>query len=163
MSMNEQLLSELRANGQLWMTPADMGAMLDIDRRIKDGDESGWRGDPSMGLFYNQQLERFEVWGFDRSGKEYLAAAHDKLDITLVHKLRDGDPRKHDVFQRVIDNNLKVQAEQAKADAEKLAEVADKLQWGIRQDFGQHFGGRKRFHAVTDEHKIKEKADAART
>lgn len=160
MSMNEHLLSELRANGQLWMTPADMGAMLDIDRRIKDGDESGWRGDPSMGLFYNQVLERFEVWGFDRAGKEYLAAAHDKLDITLVHKLRDGDPRKNDVFQRVIDNNMRLEQERARKDAERLAVVGDKLAWGIRQDFGQHLGGRKTMHAIPTVPKMKEKADA---
>ena len=124
---DDRLISRLEANGQLWMTPASIGAMLDIDRRIKDGDESGWKGDPSMGLFYNQQLARFEVWGFDRAGKEYLACAHDHLTVEIIHKLRDGDPAKNDVFQRVIDNNLKVEADRKAKERDKLGEVSDKL------------------------------------
>jgi hypothetical protein len=157
---DDRLMSRLAANGTLWMSPAAVGAMQDIDRRIKEGDESGWRGDPSMGLFYNQKLHRFEVWGIDVTGKEYLAAANDDLDINLVIKLRDGDPRKNDVFQRVIDNNLKIQREADLAEAERLAAMGDKLQWAIRQDFGAHLGGRKRLHAVSEFHK-KETTSAA--
>jgi hypothetical protein len=153
---DERLISRLNANGQLWMTPASIGAMLDIDRRIKDGDESGWRGDPSMGLFYNQLLHRFEVWGIDSAGKEYLAAANEHLDVRIIEQLRNGDPRLHDVFQEVIDKNMRVKAAAEQAERERVASMADKLAWGIRQDFGQHLGGRKRMHAVTDGHKIKE-------
>ena len=154
---DDRLLSRLEANGTLWMTPASIGAMQDLDRRIKDGDESGWRGDPSMGLFYNQVLNRFEVWGFDKAGKEYLAAANDHMDVRIIEQLRNGDPRLHDVFQEVLDKNAKLAADRETADREKRLEVADKLAWGIRQDFGQHLGGRKFMHAVTDEHKLKEK------
>jgi len=150
-------MSRFAANGTLWMTPATIGALLDIDRRVKDGDESGWRGDPTMGLFYNQQLARFEVWGLDVTGKEYLAAANENLDVRIIEQLRNGAPE-NDPFQRVIDNNLRIKAEAEKAERERVAALADKLAWGIRQDFGQHLGGKKIMHAVTEDHKIKETA-----
>lgn len=153
---DDRLLSRFEANGTLWMTPAAIGAMQGIDRRIKDGDESGWRGDPSMGLFYNQQLHRFEVWGFDAQNKEYLAAANDNLDVRIIEQLRNGDPRLHDVFQEVLDKNARLVADREAAEKEQRAAIADKLAWGIRQDFGQHLGGRKLMHAITDEHKVKE-------
>jgi len=142
------------------MTPAAIGAMLDIDRRIKDGDESGWRGDPSMGLFYNQHLARFEVWGLDVRGKEYLAAANDNLDVRIIEQLRLGHPE-NDPFQRVLDNNARIKADAEKAERERVAELGDKLAWGIRQDFGQHLGGKKIMHAVTEGHKIKEQASCS--
>jgi hypothetical protein len=155
------LMSSLAANGRLWLTRETAGAMEDIGRRIRDGDESGWRGDPSMALFYNQNTGNFEVWGYDRTGKEYLACVHPHLTLEIITKLREGDWQKHDVIQRVLDQNARMQADRDRADREKRAEIGDKLQWGIRQDFGAHLGGRKRFHAVTDEHRVKEAAGAA--
>lgn len=155
------LFSPLGASGRLWMTPETKGAMEDIGRRIRDGDESGWRGDPTMCLYLNQQTGHFEVWGIDRVGQEYMACSHPHLTIEIIHKLRDGDPQKNDVFQRVLDNNAKLAADRAQRDREKLADVADKLHWGIRQDFGPHLGGRKRLHAVTEtHHRVKEMAGA---
>ena len=144
------MISNLEANGHLMLTTAQIGDLMDIDRRIKQGDESGWRGDPTMGVFINRFTGQFEVWGVDRGGNEYLAAAHDKLDHTLLIKLREGDPTKHDVIQRVLDKNQRLRDEREARDRERIAEVADKLQWGIRQDFGQHLGGRKRMHFVSD-------------
>lgn len=158
--MSDLLFSPLAANGRLWLTPETMGAMEDIGKRIRDGDESGWRGDPTMGLFYNQHTGNFEVWGADRRGEQYLACVHPHLTLEIIHKLREGDWQKNDVFQRVLDANAKLAADQAQADREKLQDIGDKLHWGIRQDFGAHLGGRKRFHAVTDEHRVKEKVSA---
>lgn len=136
----DSMLSHLEANGVMWV-PTDL---FDIDRRIKNGDESGWRGDPTMGLFYNPHLHRFEVWGIDRGGNQYLAASHHELSVEIVHKLRNGDPTRNDPWQQVLDHNAKVKAEMQQKDREKRAELADKLAWGIRQDFGHLYGGRKR-------------------
>ena len=140
----DSMISQLEANGVIHMSVAMLGDMHDIDQRIKYGDESGWRGDPSMGLFVNAITGHFEVWGIDRGGNGYLAASHDKLDHTLLIKLREGDPTRNDAFQRVLDHNAKVEADKKAAAREKLEEAGDKLQWAIRQDFSQHMGGRRR-------------------
>lgn len=136
----DTMLSHLEANGVMWV-PQDL---FDIDRRIKWGDESGWRGDKSMGLFYNPHMARYEVWGIDRGGNQYLAASHHELSVELVHKLRDGDPTRNDPWQKVLDHNAKLEAERKAKDAERASEVADKLAWAIRRDFGQHLGGSRR-------------------
>jgi hypothetical protein len=142
------LISQSEANGAVLMTTQQIGDLFDIDRRIKEGDESGWRGDPSMGVFFNRITHCYEVWGIDRAGNDYLAASHDKLDHTLLIKLREGDPRKHDVFQRVMDHNEKLKADQAAADHEKLGAMAEKMAWAIRRDFAAHMGGGKRQHSI---------------
>lgn len=161
----DTMISHLEANGVVEMTTAQLGDLLDIDQRIKYGDESGWRGDPSMGVFLNRVTGWFEVWGIDRTGQGYLAASHDKLDHTLLIKLREGDPTKNDVFQRVLDANQKLEDDKRAAAKEKLAETGDKLQWAIRQDFGHLMGGRRRqWHINQGESspvKPKETPDAA--
>jgi hypothetical protein len=138
------------ANGSVIMTVQQMGDLYDIDRRIKEGDESGWRGDPTMGVFFNRITNNYEVWGVDRAGNDYIAASHHKLDHTLLIKLRDGDPRKHDVFQRVLDHNAKLVADRDAADREKRAELADKMAWAIRRDFATHMGGGRRTHSIPE-------------
>ncbi len=140
----DSMLSSLEANGVIHLTMAQIGDLMDLDRRVKEGDESGWRGDPTMGIFINRHTGEFEVWGIDRGGNQYKAASHHKLDHTLLIKLREGDPTRNDPFQRVLDHNEKVKADREKAEHEQLAQVADKMAWGIRQDFSQHLGGRRR-------------------
>ena len=142
------MISHLQATGHLTLPMAMVGDLCDIDARIKNGDESGWRGDPSMGVFLNAGNGQFEVWGVDRGGNEYLAASHDRLDHTLLVKLREGDPTRHDVIQRVLDANAKLEADRQATDRDAFGEVAEKIQWGIRQDFAQHLGGRGGIHAV---------------
>jgi hypothetical protein len=118
-------------------------SVLDIDHRIKHGDESGWRGDPSMFLMYNPESKRFEVWGIDRGGNQYMAASHHACDITLLHKLVAGDPQKNDVFAQVLEQNRKIKAEQEATERDKRLEVADKIGFAVRQDIGHLFGGRR--------------------
>lgn len=122
--------------------------VLDIGRRIREGDESGWRGDPSMKLCWNPMTQKYEVVGIDATGSEYLAASHDTCDHTLLVKLVAGDPRKHNVVYEVIEANRKLREGQEAADREKAREIADKLQWAIRKDLGQHLGGTKRMHSM---------------
>lgn len=133
------MISVLEATGHVPMPVAMVGDMLDLDRRIKYGDESGWRGDESMGIFLNKHTGWWEVWGVDRAGNQYLAASHHQLDHTLLIKLREGDPQKHDVIDRVLKVN------QARRDAEKqqqdeqFAEIAAKVQHAINKEFhGRH-------------------------
>ena len=146
----QSMLSHLEANGVLHLTLAQIGDLMDIDGRIKNGDESGWRGDPSMGIFINKLSGQFEVWGIDRAGCEYKACSSDTLDVNIIHKLRDGDPVRGDPFQKVLDHNAKIKADRDSLEQDKIREVADKMEWAIRQDFGQHLGGRKRMHAIPE-------------
>lgn len=134
------MLSHLEANGVLHVRTAQVGDLMDIDRRIKNGDESGWRGDPSMCVCINTTNGMFEVWGIDRCGHQYKAASHHKLDVELVRKLRDGDPRTHDVFSEVMAANAR--AQQLRDDAEHDARmvIADKLAWAVRRDFAAQLG-----------------------
>ena len=143
--MTSSLIPSMEATGRINLTMAQVGDLLDIDRRIKDGDESGWRGDPSMGIFVNTSTGWFEVWGYDRAGREYLAASHETLDHTLLIKLREGDMTRpgNDPFQKVLDHNAKLKADQDRREHDEFEQLADKMQWGIRQDFAQHLGGRR--------------------
>lgn len=121
--------------GRIELPLAMVGDLYDIDRRIKEGDESGWRGDPSMCIELNRITGWFEVWGIDRGGRKYMAASHDKLDHTLLIKLREGDPTRHDVIDRVLKANQKLRDDQKRADDERFAVVAEKIQHAIRKEF----------------------------
>lgn len=136
------MISALSSTGHVELSMKQIGDMFDIDYRIKHGDESGWRGDMTMGIFVNPETEWFEVRGLDRNGNPYLAASHPTLDHTLLIKLRDGDPTKNDVHQRVLDHNAKVKLDQEYAQAQARGEGQEKMQWALRQAFGHLTGGR---------------------
>jgi hypothetical protein len=99
------MVSALAANGTVELPVAMVGDMLKLDHRIKYGDESGWRGDISMGIFMNRELKRFEVWGLDAHQRPYLACSSKTLGLGIIHQLREGDPQKHDVFAEVMAAN----------------------------------------------------------
>ena len=135
------------ANGRVWVD----SSVGDIDYRIKHGDATlGWRGDPSMFLMLHPVTGHYEVWGTDRAGNQYMCCSHPFCDVTLIKKLVDGDPTRNDVIGRILADNEKLKKDREDAERDKRLEVADKLGWAIRQDFGQHLGGRKRIHGMYD-------------
>lgn len=121
-------------------------SVFDIDRRIKEGDESGWRGDPSMFLMLNPQTEMFEVWGIDRAGNQYMACSHHSCDHVLLQKLVAGDPQRHDVINEVLKANAQLERDRRAAEREQGLEAADKLGHAIRKDFDMG----KRVHGMYD-------------
>lgn len=131
-------------NGRVWIE----SDVFDIDRRIKEGDESGWRGDPTMFLQWNIETRMFEVWGSDARGTRYLACSHHECNHVLLQKLVAGDPRRHDVIQEVLDANERAKVEREAEHREKRMEAHEKLQWGIRQDFGHLLGGKQGVHSM---------------
>lgn len=133
-------LSPFTNTRRVWVTTD----VLDINRRVQEGDESGWRGDPSMFLMWNPETDEFEVWGTDRAGVQYLAASHHRCDHTLIQKLIAGDPQKNDVIGRVMANNARLEKERSDAERDKRLEIADKLGFAIRSDLGHLYGGRNR-------------------
>lgn len=143
------MISDLEANGKVELPIAMIGDLMDIDVRVKYGDAViGWRGDPSMGVFFNQVTHEFEIWGIDRAGNDYKAASNPTLDQQLIVKLRDGDPRLGDVMQRVLDTNAKRRADAEAVDRDARGELGEKLQWAIRRDMAAHNGGRGAVHSI---------------
>jgi hypothetical protein len=131
---------------RIWVS----SSVFDIDRRIKEGDESGWRGDPSMFLMLNPATDMFEVWGIDRGGNQYMACSHHTCDHTLLQKLVAGDPTRHDVIAGVLEANEKAKRDREAADRDKALVVADKLGHAIRKDFDMG----KRVHGMYDGKKV---------
>lgn len=142
MKHKHAMLTYAESNGVINLTAAQIGDVLDIDHRVKYGDESGWRGDESMCVNINTLTGNFEVWGIDSRGNQYKAATHSKLNHELVAKLVAGDWQKHDVIDEMMAANARTQAAIDLAERDKRMVLADKMAWAVRRDFAQHLGGR---------------------
>lgn len=159
----DQMLSGLEANGIMWLSRDHLDQLADIDRRAKYGDESGWRGDPTMCVCINTNKTDaehgwFEVWGIDARGNPYKAASHPRCDVGLIERLRLGDWQNQDPFSRVMEQNARMQADVDARRADQRAGVVDKMAWAVRRDFAAELGtGRHDVHAVPA---FKEKASA---
>ena len=144
----DTMISDLESNGKV-SVPIQMYADLrDLDKRIKFGDESGWRGDPTMCIVFNKPIKQFEIWGIDNHGNQYMAASDHVLGLNLVRKLAAGDYQKHDVVQEILDHTAKMQAAADQEKRDKFREVGEKMQWAIRREFSQHLGGKGGVHAI---------------
>lgn len=137
------------SNGVLMLTVAQIGDLNDIDNRVKFGDESGWRGDPTMCVCIDKLTGMFEVWGLDSHNTPYKAVTHHKLNHEIIRKLIAGDWQKHDVIDEVMAANAALEAANAAKDKDNRMVVAEKMAWAIRQDFAQHLGGRGGVHAIS--------------
>lgn len=135
------VLVEHVQNGNRMLVESDV---LDIGRRIAQGDEL-WRGDPTMGLFWNPVEGMFEVWGEDIAGTPYLAVAHTHADARLVMKLVEGDWQKGLAKLEALQAaEIKRKADEQKVIDDQNEELADKLHWALVKDIGQHEGGMTR-------------------
>lgn len=116
-------------------------SVLDIDRRIKNGDPTlGWRGDPQMFLVWNGPKRRFEVCGIDAKGNEYVAVTGDPGDMPdarLIQKLVIGDWQHPDRVLAQYHRHLAAQeaAQQRRVD-EIIGDGVDRLGHAFRKDFG---------------------------
>lgn len=119
--------------------------VYDIARRIREGDESGWRGDPSAALMFNQWTNKFEVWMEDGMKQPYIAATSDRCDHSLILKLIEGDWQKgRRLLEELQKKNRAAHQAQLDADEDKRREMADKLHWAIIKDVGHLEGGNRR-------------------
>jgi hypothetical protein len=119
--------------------------VYDIATRIREGDESGWRGDPSASLMHNPFTNKFEVWMVDGMNVPYIAATSDKCDHSLILKLIEGDWQKgRNLLEEIQKKNRKARQDQLDAEEDKRREIADKLHWAITKDVGHLEGGNRR-------------------
>jgi hypothetical protein len=128
--------------------------VYDIARRIREGDESGWRGDPNASLMFNPQTQQFEVWMVDGLNQPYIACSSSRCDHSLIVKLIEGDWQKG---RRLLDDiqkkNRTAQAAKEQAQHDQHQELADKLHWALIKDIGHLEGGTKRMYSMNEKGK----------
>lgn len=119
--------------------------VYDIATRIREGDESGWRGDPSASLMFNQWTNKFEVWMEDGMRQPYIAATSDRCDHSLILKLIEGDWQKgRRLLDEIQNKNRAAHSARVLEEEDKRLEIADKLHWAIIKDVGHLNGGNRR-------------------
>lgn len=118
--------------------------VLGIMRRLTDGDPTvGWPGDPDLGLVWDEDKRRFEVWHTSISGDAYLVCSHSRCDADLIRLVVAADNQHASVGDRLRREKAALEAEQArKSDDWFVNEWAPKAQWAIKKDLAQHLGGR---------------------
>jgi hypothetical protein len=119
--------------------------VYDIARRIREGDESGWRGDPSASLMHNPFSNMFEVWMIDGMNTPYIAATSHRCDHSLLLKLIEGDWQKgKQLLEAIQKKNHDIHQAKIDAEEDKRLEIADKIHWALMKDIGHHEGGTHR-------------------
>ncbi|CAB4183184.1 hypothetical protein UFOVP1083_39 [uncultured Caudovirales phage] len=119
--------------------------VYDIARRVREGDESGWRGDPTASILLNPMTEHFEVWMIDDQNTPYIACSSPRCDHSLILKLIEGDWRKgHKLLEEIQKKNHAAKKAEEDAKKEQSAEIADKMHWAILKDLGHLEGGTHR-------------------
>jgi hypothetical protein len=113
--------------------------VLDICDRIQRGDGL-WRGDLTMGVYYDPDRDVYEVVGLDAMQQPYIAATSRTCDQRLIDQLIAGDWQRGGVFEAVVKANERLRKAQEAAEDEFHEERADKLAHAIRKD-AHHIAG----------------------
>lgn len=128
--------------------------VFDIARRIREGDESGWRGDPTASILFNPLTQHFEVWLIDDHNTPYIACSSSKCDHSLIVKLIEGDWQKGKrLLEEIQKKNQQARAAEDTARRDQAAEIADKMHHAILKDLGHLEGGTRRHHSMYDNKK----------
>jgi hypothetical protein len=116
--------------------------VLDIDRRLRDGDPTmGWRGDPTFQLVFNQQTRGFEVWGRDGRGVDYVVLYADHVSPRILADLAASDwQRGKQVIRDVIDRADKGQKDREYRLEQTRREASEKFAWHVAEAFRQETG-----------------------
>lgn len=88
--------------------------VLDIDRRIKEGDATClWGGDPRMYLCFSYVTKRYEVWRLGEDNKPRILNSwpSNELDARVLVWLAQHDMRHHDLQAEVDAHNARVEAD----------------------------------------------------
>lgn len=133
--------------------------LLDHDfvTRLRTGDPTiGWLGDDRLGVYFaNDRLEikrlcedgSLQVIMRSKPGVRMLGT--ETLKFLAAH---DGRGAGHDVVERVLAQNLRVEAEQDARFKEFCDESADRLEFALMKDIGRTEGSglSKRLYTVSD-------------
>lgn len=128
--------------------------VFDIARRIREGDESGWRGDPTASILFNPLTKHFEVWLIDDQNTPYIACSSSRCDHSLIVKLIEGDWQKgRRLLEEIQKKNHAARDAEKQAQREKIEEIADKMQFAIMKDLGHLEGQTKRVYSMNSDGK----------
>lgn len=138
------------------MLPAGRSILADhdFDRRLHEGDPTvGWVGDPRLGVVYNGDTDRIELWRYCEDGEARKITQSRPgvrvLDSDVLRFLAEHDPlsrRAYNVNADIAAHNAKVRSRQA-ADLQAREEAAaDRLQWALRKDIGAYEGGSRHIY-----------------
>jgi hypothetical protein len=123
--------------------------IYDISRRIREGDESGWRGDPTASVMFNPLTQQFEVWLIDDHNTPYIACSGPRCDHSLIVKLIEGDWQKgKKLLEEIQKKNRQAQEARLTADRDRAEEIADKMHFAIIKDLGHLEGGTRRQYSM---------------
>ena len=122
--------------------------VYDIARRVREGDESGWRGDPTASVMFNPLTQHFEVWMIDEQNTPYIACSSPKCDHSLILKLIEGDWQKGKrLLEDIQKKNRAARDAEMTMQRDKAEELADKMHYAIIKDLGHLEGGTRRQHS----------------
>lgn len=125
--------------------------VYNIAERIRKGDESGWRGDPTASILFNPLTQHFEVWLIDGQNTPYIACSSPRCDHSLIVKLIEGDWQKgHRLIEDIQKKNRAARAAEDQAQRDKAEELADKMHFAIIKDIGHLEGGTKRQYSMNN-------------
>jgi hypothetical protein len=125
--------------------------VYNIAERIRKGDESGWRGDPTASILFNPLTQHFEVWLIDGQNTPYIACSSPRCDHSLIVKLIEGDWQKgHRLIEDIQKKNRAARAAEDSAQRDKAEELADKMHFAIIKDIGHLEGGTKRQYSMNN-------------
>lgn len=125
----------------LWIDPV----VQDVLDRLHHGDPScGWEGDPNLALFLEQRpqfreptwvLARLEADGQWRAVTRAKRPGANLRHLPLLLVTHDRQ-RGHDAVEEMIRHNDRLRAEKDARDADRTAEVLDRVIHGINKDTG---------------------------
>lgn len=113
-----------------------------LPRRVKDGDATlGWEGDDRLRVFVNERTAEFEAWAPLEDRSDFYLAARSSTPEGLVRQLARNDNRRHDRLSEIVKANERAAASAKRDYDDAFDDAADKLQFALRRDLGQHYGG----------------------
>lgn len=125
-------------NGRrLWMdTP-----MRDLIQRIRFGDPvKGWEGDERLGLYWNGEDERFELWRLEDDGQYRFVCRSGPgipFDERVIGALLGWDRQRRTVtlHDEIVDHNQRVDADHERRQEEWVTEeVAPRLRHALDKE-----------------------------
>lgn len=145
--------------GQTYRNVQITGELKDFERRLYEGDATvGWIGkDDTLTLRIAFPVDakgnptrgdaRYEIWGCDRQGNQYVCASGPRADAQLLRQLANNDTRTGaSSFEGFWAEVAKNEAAQEKANDEKLAAGYDRLHFSLLKDLGHMSGQRHRLY-----------------
>lgn len=121
------------------------GDALDIVDRVHQGDPTvGWRGDPSVDVYTDDQSQTAAAYGFDRSGHRYLMCVVNigpGWQHEMLRRLRDGDWQNDDQYERIVRANRQVDEANDYAREQRIGEASEHAAFTLKRLLGSDIGG----------------------